>query len=84
MAATTGTYDAALKSTYGGMPTEELNNATPLYNYIKKTSRGFDGRNFIIATHGRRNQQIGAQALTGTTLPTSANQAQEGYAFVVA
>lgn len=61
------------------MPTEELNNATPLYNYVKKTSRGFDGRNFVIATHGRRNQQIGAQALTGTTIPTAANQAQEGY-----
>lgn len=79
MAADTTTYDKALKNIYGGLPVMELNNATPLYGYVKKTSRGFDGRNFVLATHGRRNQQIGAQALTGTTLPGSASQAQEGY-----
>ena len=60
MAADTSTYDKALKNIYGGMPVEELNQAPPLYGYVKKTSRGFDGRNFILATHGRRNQQIGA------------------------
>jgi len=79
MAADVTTYSSALKTVYGGIPTDELNQATPLWNYVKKTSRGFDGKQFTLATHGRRNQQIGATGLTGAALPTAANQAQEGY-----
>ena len=79
MAVDVTTYDAALKNTYGGIPSQELNNATPLWDRVKRTSKGFDGRQFILALHGRRNQQIGAQPLTGASLPTAASQEQEGY-----
>lgn len=78
MAADITTYDKALKDVYGGAPIKELNDATPLWNYIKKTSRGFDGRQFVIATHGRRNQQIGARALTGAGIPDKSDQDREG------
>lgn len=79
MAADISTYDKALKTVYGGIPTEELNQATPLWNYVKRTSRGFDGREFTLAVHGRRNQQIGARALTGAALPGASTQDREGY-----
>lgn len=79
MAADITTYDGALKTVYGGIPTEELNNATPMWDQVKRTSRGFDGKQFTGDAHGRRNQQIGAQALTGAAIPTASNQAQEGY-----
>src|SRR6185503_4287245 len=79
MAADITTYDGALKTVYGGIPAEELNNATPLWDKVKRTSRGFDGKQFVGAVHGRRNQQIGAQALTGAAIPTAANQAQESF-----
>lgn len=78
MAADVTTYDKALKDVYGGAPIEELNQATPLWNYIKKTSRGFDGRQFVVAVHGRRNQQIGARSLTGAGIPDKSDQDREG------
>lgn len=79
MAADVTVYDKAFKDTYGGIPTDELNQATPLWDRIKKKTQPMEGRQWIVALHGRRNQQIGAQALAGAALPTAANQASEGY-----
>lgn len=72
-------YDKALKETYGGIPTDELNQATPLWDRIKRKTQPMEGRQWNVALHGRRNQQIGAQALTGAAVPTASNQAAEGY-----
>jgi hypothetical protein len=80
MASDVTTYDAALKEVYASIPSDELNNATPLYDRIKRVKRPLtDGREFVYALHGRRNQQVGAQPLAGAVVPTAANQAQEGY-----
>lgn len=79
MAADVTVYDAALKDTYGGIPTEELNQATPLWTKIKRSARPMEGRQWKVALHNRRNNQIGAQALVGATVPTASNQESEGY-----
>jgi hypothetical protein len=83
MAADITTYDAVLKYTYASIPSDELNNATPLYDKIKRQRTDLSptpsGKGFVLALHGRRNQQIGAQGLTGAVVPTAATQDREGF-----
>lgn len=83
MAADITTYDAVLKYTYAAIPSDELNNAVALYSRVKRTKTDLtptiSGKGFVLALHGRRNQQIGAQPLTGAVVPTAANQESEGF-----
>lgn len=83
MAADITTYDAVLKFTYASIPSDELNNATPLYDKVKRVKADLQplpsGKGFVLALHGRRNEQIGAQGLTGAAVPTAATQDREGY-----
>lgn len=79
MAADITTYDAALKNVYADAIAENLNNKTILLKRLQRQTQGFDGRQFIVPTHGRRNEQIGSISSTGTSLPAAANQAQQGY-----
>lgn len=83
MASDVTTYDAVLKYTYAAIPSDELNNAVPLFTRVKRPktdlSPTVSGKGFVLALHGRRNQQIGAQGLTGAVVPTAANQEQEGF-----
>lgn len=83
MAADTTVYDAALKYTYASIPSDELNNATPLFSEMQRKKADLtptaSGKGFLVSLHGRRNQQIGAQGLAGASVPTAANQESEGY-----
>lgn len=76
MAADLTTYDAILKETYAPAIVEQLQSRTILLKRLKRSSKEIEGREFIIPTHGRRNEGVGARGSTSTSLPTAG---QEGY-----
>jgi hypothetical protein len=77
MAADLTTYDKILKEVYAPAIVEQLNNKTILLKRIQKGGEeDYNGREFVIPTHGRRNEAIGARGATSSTVPTPGN---EGY-----
>lgn len=78
MAADLTTYDKGLKNVYGPKVVEQLNNRRILLKRLQRLTEGFDGRQFVIPVHGQRNEQIASITSTGNTLPSAANQEQQG------
>lgn len=72
-------YDKVLKDVYADKIAEQLNSKTVLLKRLQRETDSFDGRQWVIPTHGRRNEQIGAISSTSTTLPTAANQSYQGF-----
>lgn len=78
MAADLTTYDKGLKNVYAPKVVENLNNRRVLLKRLNRLKEGFDGRKFIIPVHFQRNEQIAAITSTGNSIPTAANQEQQG------
>ncbi len=65
--------DAILKNIYLPAVREQINTTTPLLAEMTKKTESFEGRQWIMAIHTRRNEGIGARTESGS-LPTPGTQ----------
>ncbi len=79
-------YDAAMKEVYLGPIRDELNSATPVYEYMQDGSEFISGRHAYIPLSVGRNEGIGARSETSgnNTLPTAGQQAYNKATYRVA
>jgi len=70
MAADIATYDKALKEDYEPAMEKQLNSKTPLLKRVRRSSDELEGRQFVLATEGRRTEGVGSRPSSAATLPT--------------